>query len=143
MSEIQEILHKLISLMGFDDFSINFAPDSKRFSIFINNAQFLEKYLSQMVSDLDFILKTIARRRGLDLVFVDVNNYRKEREDLILKIAKAAAKKAVMDKAEVPLPPMNAYERRIVHSELAVHPDIKTESQGEGKERRVIIKPIE
>ena len=38
---------------------------------------------------------------------------------------------------------MNAYERRLVHVELAVHPDVRTESEGDGRERCVVIKPIE
>ena len=38
---------------------------------------------------------------------------------------------------------MNSYERRLVHVELAVHPSVTTESAGEGRERYVIIKPIE
>ncbi|MST04322.1 MAG: hypothetical protein EXS49_02020, partial [Candidatus Pacebacteria bacterium] len=45
-------------------------------------------------------------------------------------------------KSEVRLPAMNAYERRIVHTELAVRPDVKTESSGEGRERCVVIRPI-
>ncbi|KKS82539.1 MAG: R3H domain protein [Candidatus Wolfebacteria bacterium GW2011_GWC1_43_10] len=143
MNETQEILHKLISLMGFEDFSINFSQDSHRFSVFINDAPFLQRYLAHMVNDLDFVLKGIVRKKGLGPVFVDINNYRKEREDLIIKLAKAGARKAATAREKVILPPMNAYERRIVHTELAVHPDLKTESQGEGKERRVVIKPIE
>jgi predicted RNA-binding protein Jag len=38
---------------------------------------------------------------------------------------------------------MNSYERRIVHVELAIHPEVTTESMGVGKERYVIVKPIE
>lgn len=143
MKEIQEIIQKLISLMGFSDFSVNFSEDSKRFSVFINDAPFLDRQISNFVLDLNFIVKSIARKKGIDVSFVDINNYRKEREDIIIKLAKAAAKKVVVTKSQVILPPMNAYERRIVHAELAIHPDLKTESQGEGKDRRVIIKPIE
>jgi spoIIIJ-associated protein len=61
---------------------------------------------------------------------------------LIGELARAAAKKATATKTEISLPAMNSYERRLVHVELAVRPDVKTESAGEGKERYVIIKPI-
>jgi predicted RNA-binding protein Jag len=37
---------------------------------------------------------------------------------------------------------MNSYERRIVHVELAIHPNVKTESVGEGRERYIVIKPL-
>jgi spoIIIJ-associated protein len=75
-------------------------------------------------------------------VFLDVNNYREERKTLIAELARAAAKKAVATKNDIPLPTMNSYERRLVHTELAIHPEVKTESMGEGKERYVVIRPI-
>ncbi len=141
MREIHEILENLIKLMGFEECSVSFNEDSNRFSIFINDA-IVTRYAPQMVADLDFLLKMVSNKKGLGIVFVDINNYRKEREDLIVQLAKASAKKASVSKENVSLPPMNAYERRIVHSELAMHPDIKTESEGEGKERHIVIKPI-
>ncbi len=73
---------------------------------------------------------------------MDINNYRRERERLISELAKAAARKALMNKQEVKLPAMNAYERRIIHLELASRPDVKTESYGEGRERYIVVKPI-
>lgn len=143
MKEMQETIQNLINLMGFSDSSVSFAEDSKRFSIFINDGGgFLERNLPQFVSDMDFVIKMIAKKKFGSLVFIDVNNYRKEREDLIIKLAKAAAKKAVVNKEDVALPPMNAFERRIIHAELSMNPDIKTESMGEGKDRHVVIRPI-
>jgi spoIIIJ-associated protein len=143
MNEIKALLEQLIRLMGFNDFSISFIEDSKRYLIFINDAPFVERYTSQMITDLEFIVKMILNKKNLGIAYIDINNYRKEREELIIKLAKASAKKASVTKQEVSLPAMNAYERRIVHSELAMHPDLKTESSGEGKQRRVVIKPIE
>jgi spoIIIJ-associated protein len=141
--ETQQVLENLIRKMGFEDFSISFNEESRRFSVFINDVGGARRYLSQMVADIDFVLKTIVRKKELGNVFVDINNYRKEREDLIKKLARAAAKKASINKETVPLPPMNSFERRIVHSELSMHPDIKTESEGEGKTRHIMVKPIE
>lgn len=143
MEAMQKELETIIRLMGFSDFSVTCADESRRLSVFINDAPFLHRYLPQFVLDLDFLVKSIARQKGYDVCFVDVNNYRKEREDLIIKLAKAAAKKASTTVQPVGLPPMNAFERRIVHSELSMHPDIKTESEGEGKTRHIVIKPLE
>lgn len=143
METMKPVLENIIRSMGFSDFSVSYNDESHRFVVFINDAPFLQRFLPQMVADMDFILKSIARKNGEGLVFVDINNYRKEREDIIRKLAKAAAKKAVITKSMVPLPPMNAFERRIVHTELSMHPDIKTESQGDGKDRHICINPIE
>lgn len=143
MNEAKEIIEKLIALMGFYDYSVSYIEDSRRFLIFINDAPFLQRFLPQFISDFEFVIKMIFNKKNIDIAFIDVNNYRKDRETLIVKLAKAAAKKSSVTKQEVPLPAMNAYERRIVHSELSLHPDLKTESLGEGKQRHVIIKPIE
>jgi len=143
MQRVQQTLETLVGLMGFSDFSVTFNEESRRFSVFINDGPFLHRFLPQFVADLDFILKGIVRKEGGEAVFVDVNNYRKEREELIRKLARAAAKKSVVNKESVSLPPMNSFERRIVHSELSMHPDIKTHSEGEGKERHILVDPID
>jgi len=137
------LLEQFIRLMGFNDFSITFIEDSKRYLVFINDAPFLQRLAPQFITDLEYVFKMILNKKNLGIAYIDINNYRKDREELIIKLAKAAAKKASVTKQEVSLPSMNAYERRIVHSELAMHPDLKTESAGEGKQRHVVIKPIQ
>lgn len=139
---IEEMVQELISKMGFKDFSTSLQEDSKRISIFINDGSFLQKHLASFVSDFDSIIKLILKKRNQEFVHVDINNHKKEREVLIAKLAKAAARKAVATRQIIELPPMNAYERRIIHTELAIHPDLKTESRGEGKHRNVVIYPI-
>ncbi len=143
MEQEKQLLETLISKMGFEDFSVTPSQDSRRLLIFINDAPFLSHNLSGLVADLDFIFKSMLHKQGYDIVFIDINNYRKEREDIIIKLARAAAKKSAVTCKDIALPTMNSFERRIVHTELAMNPDIKTESDGEGKARHVVIKPIE
>ena len=81
-------------------------------------------------------------------LFIDDDAVRGERtphvlsafHHLVNQILRTAARKAAISKEAVELPPMNAYERRIVHMEIATHPELRTESEGLGKDRRVIIK---
>ena len=141
MEKLSETIKKLLELMGLNDFEINFNEPSKRFSITIDDhliAQDLPKFLE----DFEYLVNLISQKELQQKVWIDVNNYRRERERLIAELAKAAAHKAIINKEEIQLPPMNAYERRLVHLEIASHPDLKTESIGEGKDRRVVIKPI-
>ncbi|MEE8131710.1 MAG: R3H domain-containing nucleic acid-binding protein [Candidatus Paceibacterota bacterium] len=142
MQNLQNKLQKIIELMGFSDFSISYDAEGSRFLIFLNEGEGFKKLLPYFVADLDYLVKLIAKKNDIGAVFVDVNNYRRERENLILELARAAARKSIATKEEVSLPIMNAYERRLVHLELVNRPDINTESVGEGKERRVVIKPI-
>ena len=87
-------------------------------------------------------MNIMAKKLQLEKISVDVNNYKKERERLITELAKATARKALLQKEAIELPAMNAYERRLVHIELATRPDLKTESIGEGPARRIVIKPL-
>jgi spoIIIJ-associated protein len=142
MEKIESIIKEMIGMIGFDDFSVNYSVDGGRFSIFINDSFISENNLPAIMNSFDSVIKLIARKNSVDFVVVDINNYRRKREDLILEIARVTARKSVAEKQEMSLPVMNAYERRLVHTELAKHPDIKTESVGEGRERYVVIKPI-
>ena len=56
-------------------------------------------------------------------------------------IAKEAADQVFLSKEEKKLAPMSAYERRIIHAELSERTDIKAESQGDGFDRHIVIKP--
>ena len=73
---------------------------------------------------------------------IDINDYHKKRIDEIKDQARMHAQRVRYFKKEVEMPPMNAYERRIVHTVLQEYPDISTESSGEGFSRRVVIKPL-
>ncbi len=140
MDQLHSNIQKLIELMGFSDFSVSFEPESNRFLIFINDDDFLKNFLPNFVANFDYLVKLMAKKIGVEMVVVDINNYRRERENLILELARAAARKTTATKQEVALPMMNAYERRLVHLELVSYPDIKTESVGEGRDRYVTVK---
>ena len=142
MDKLLETNKKILELMGFSDWSAEAEPEGRRIRIFINESEWIKAWVPRLISDFELVLRLMAKKENAEYVFVDINNYRKERERLIVEIAKAAAKKAVFSKSPVSLPAMNAYERRLVHAELSSRPDIKTESIGEGSARYVIVKPI-
>jgi predicted RNA-binding protein Jag len=139
----ETLIKKMVELMGFRDYRIEIKPAEKRGSLFIyDGGNFLKENLPSIVESVNHLFQMIAKKNGTEIVFLDVNNYRQERENLIAELARAAAKKALATKGDVLLPAMNSYERRLVHVELAIHPEVTTESAGEGKERYVIIRPI-
>ena len=75
-------------------------------------------------------------------VVLDINNYRWQIEQRLRELAKKTAREVVMSKKSIKLPVMNAYERRIVHVELALHPNVATESEGRVPNRQVVVKPL-
>ncbi|MEK7195343.1 MAG: R3H domain-containing nucleic acid-binding protein [Patescibacteria group bacterium] len=139
-----EILVKnIVEYMGFKDYRVDMKPDQKKGSVFIyDTPNFMKENLPLIVTGINHLLQMVARKSSQPPIFLDVNNYRQERENLIAELARAAAKKASQTKQEVSLPAMNSYERRIIHMELAVHPEVTTESIGIGKERYVIVRPL-
>ena len=97
----------------------------------------------QTLSDIQHLLKAILRHK-IDEHFyldVDVNDYKKKKIEYLKETVRSLADEVVLTKKEQTLAPMSAYERRIVHLELAHREDITTQSIGEGPERRIVIRP--
>lgn len=105
------------------------------------------------VHALDYLVKKIAEKRMPPrgpspvteddhrvMFLIDVNDHRvKQIRDLQTK-AIMMAERARSFQYDVELTPMSAYERLIIHTTLQDAPNVKTESQGEGRNRRVVIK---
>ena len=72
-------------------------------------------------------------------VSIDVEGYKSRRHDKVVSMAHSAASRAVAQGRTVNLPPMSAYERRLVHIALREDDRIDTHSEGIDPERRVVI----
>ena len=70
---------------------------------------------------------------------IDTENYRKKREETLVRLAHGLARSVIRDKKSVTLEPMTANERRIIHSALQNNPKIKTYSVGEEPNRRMVV----
>jgi spoIIIJ-associated protein len=92
---------------------------------------------------LQYLVNRIVFKKPGDAtsVIVDAEGYRGRREDSLTDLARRLAEKAIRSGRPVPVEPMNAHDRRIVHMALAEHPEVTTESEGEGMARRVVIFP--
>ena len=106
----------------------------------------VEKHLSQVASgqvpEASGTSDESAGGEDKPHFLVDVNDYRsKQIKDLQAK-ALMMAERARSFQYDVELSPMSAYERLIVHTTLQNVPAVKTESQGEGRSRRVVIRYI-
>lgn len=75
--------------------------------------------------------------------FIDVNDYRSSLSRTIATKASVFAERARSFKSSVEMEPMSAYDRLIVHEFLDGAPNIKTESIGQGRDRRVVIRYVE
>lgn len=98
------------------------------------------------LDSLQFLLQILLGRKlgeGEDFrVFVDVGGYRKEKDSKLEEMALQKADDARILGERVELPPMKPSDRRIIHLALMQFDDIKTESEGEGMDRHIVITPL-
>jgi spoIIIJ-associated protein len=97
-----------------------------------------------VLSDIQLLLRKIIKKKTDRDFFLnlDIDDYKKYKEDYIREMAQSAADEAVSQKEKKELPLAAAFDRRIVYLELSKRSDIKVESVGEGEERRIIITPL-
>lgn len=97
----------------------------------------------ETLDSLQFLSRLMASHklhRRVNFI-VDVEGFRKRREQALTRLAERMAEKARQRGEPITLEPMSAYERRIIHVTLRDAADVYTESAGEGKQRRVRIYP--
>ncbi|MBI5961429.1 MAG: Jag N-terminal domain-containing protein [Chloroflexi bacterium] len=97
----------------------------------------------ETLSALQYITRLIASRelqRRANIV-IDVEGYKTRREEMLRKLAKRMADQAIQTGRTVALEPMPPHERRIVHLALRDHPQVITQSIGEGEHRKITIVP--
>ncbi|MDD5720953.1 MAG: hypothetical protein PHT16_00690 [Candidatus Pacebacteria bacterium] len=75
-------------------------------------------------------------------VIIDINGFQKKHVENIRAIAHMMSERARYFKSNIEVDPMSAFERRIVHEFLSESNDLKTESIGFGRDRRVVIKYV-
>jgi len=97
----------------------------------------------QTLIEIQRLLKLVLKKKINQPFYVDldINNYKKKKIEYLKEIARSAADEVILLKETKELAPMSAYERRIIHMELAARPDVTSESLGEDSERRVAVKP--
>jgi spoIIIJ-associated protein len=97
----------------------------------------------QTLAEIQHLLRAILRKKITEPFFIDldINGYKKKKSEYLEELARSAADEVALTKKEKNLPPMSAYERRVIHLVLANRSDVTTESVGQEPERGVVVKP--
>lgn len=150
-SSIKEVIENILQLLNFSDAVVVVearTSDNERASytcditIGEDSKYLIGQYGAnlQAVQQLSSIL--VRKKVGHHIFFlVDVNAYRAEKNDLIVRDAREAGQRALSEKKPIVLRPMRPYERRIVHMTLADDEHVITESIGDKDDRKVVVKP--
>nr|WP_272899231.1 RNA-binding cell elongation regulator Jag/EloR [Caldalkalibacillus salinus] len=97
----------------------------------------------QTLDALQYLTNVVANRYTEDYVriILDAENYRKRRKETLQQLSDRMAKKVITTRAKVSLEPMNAAERKIIHTHLQSYAGVLTESEGREPNRHVVILP--
>jgi spoIIIJ-associated protein len=148
--QIKEIVLALVSKIGLSARVEEVeGADEVRFVVRVPDAGFLIGGSGANLMALNHLVKKIASRQvfgdkaelGALSFSVDINDYQEQKNNSIREMAKMQAQRVRYFKKEILMSPMNAHDRRVVHSVLTEYPDIATESTGDEPNRRVVIKP--
>jgi spoIIIJ-associated protein len=152
MENLESIVKELLGAMGAPYRSVaqRDVAGQRVISIETDDGAQLIGNRGETIHALDHLAKKIAEQRSPKsetnsderepMVLIDVNDYQVKRiKDLQAK-ALMMAERARSFQYDVELSPMSSYERLIVHTTLQGAPHVRTESQGEGRNRRVVIK---
>jgi spoIIIJ-associated protein len=145
MDTIQQIISELLSHIGIQaDIGRSERNGTTVYNIRTEDAQLLIGANGAHLRAFEHLVRLLARRQGHDEAdthfVVDIEDYRKRREDFLKMLATRAAEEVRQRRCAIMLKPMSAYERRIIHLYVANYSDVMSESRGEGLERRVLIR---
>ena len=94
---------------------------------------------------IQYLVNLCAHRKGdgnskdFVKIVVDIEDYRRKREETLRSLARRMAAKAQKYKRNVVLEPMNPFERRIIHSEIQGMEDVSTHSVGSDENRKIVV----
>lgn len=97
----------------------------------------------QTLFEIQRLLRNVLNKKfqGNFYVNLDINDYKRNKMDYLKYMAKESADHVAVTRVPKQLPSMSSYERRVIHAELSQRTDVTTESQGEGFDRHIVIKP--
>ncbi len=142
---IEETIHDLLGKLKVEAKVSVTEEEDMHFNINLETPEtgLLIGYHGETLNSLQLFLGVILYRklgRWIHVV-LDVGDYRKMREESIKEMVTRIVGEVEQTGSPVVLPYLTPLERRIVHMMLSDHQNVVSESSGEGRERRVTIKP--
>lgn len=150
--QLSEILDNLLGMLLLEgSYEIEEADDSFSVSIETKDAGRLIGARGESLDSLQLLVnQMIAKKMGFfakgeeafgqKRVVIDVEGWRKQKEEELIKNAEAWGKQVLETGKEVELEPQSPWQRRLVHMIVGEMKGLSTESVGEGRDRHIVIK---
>lgn len=145
---IKDITEKMLKLLDVDgDFEVletkNAAGESVDIVLNTKDTGVVIGYHGDTLESLQLVLSLcVARKLGRFVrISIDVGDYKKNRTEWLKTLALETKQRVLSDGKEMVIPELKSWERRIVHLLLEGDEEVISESQGEGRDRVLIVKP--
>jgi len=148
---VKTVLEALLTMMGITASVVSETRPSieaegaapTTFNIMGDDLGILIGRRGQTLACLQHIVRLIVayQRKAWEPIIIDIEGYKQRRYEALQALAQRMAELVKVRETPFTLEPMPAYERRIIHLTLADHPDVTTQSTGEGEARKVVILP--
>lgn len=144
--ELGAIEAKLEELLTFFGYNVAVEAEEHGHTVQLNiqtsDGARLIGHRGETLAALQHIMNSMHQSSGeKHYIVVDVSGYKEARANRLAEKVQQDAKKVIETGEKHRLRPMNAAERRVVHMALADIDGVATESEGEGRDRRVVIVP--
>ncbi|WP_075983364.1 RNA-binding cell elongation regulator Jag/EloR [Bacillus massilinigeriensis] len=98
----------------------------------------------QTLNSLQYLTQLVINRHSDQYinVILDAEDYRKRRNETLIKLADRLAQKSIKTGKTVTLEPMPSYERKVIHTALMNNSRVKTYSDGYEPNRHIVISPV-
>ena len=138
-----DYLKDVIEKMGVQDVSFSAVQKGEATIIRLNGEKMgaLIGRRGETMESLSYLASLVANRLEGDYIKLglDVAGYRDKRESDLTALAQRIGAKVRRTGRSFAMEPMNPYERRIIHSAIGKMEGVRSESKGEGRDRRVVI----
>ena len=141
-SRVEEFLNEFVGkLANGTTYTLEIKEKCLYVSINGENLGTLIGYRGEALYALENILKAISNRNSENRVIVrlDIENYKEKRIKTLQDVANKKARIVEKTGKMITLEPMQAYERKIIHSFLQENPKVETRSIGQEPRRRIVI----
>ncbi|MBU2052321.1 MAG: KH domain-containing protein [Patescibacteria group bacterium] len=147
MDKLKKLSQELFQHLGVTPKAIKINQDKEAVSLDIDlpdqEAGILIGYHGETIAALQLLLNMMLYKQTGEWVklVVNIGDYREKRTDYLTFLAQETAVKVVESGEPLALYNLNPFERRIVHMALGEKKEVMTESQGEGKNRFLVVSP--
>ena len=144
-NNVEKFINEFLKNLGEEyKYDINIEKNEINVKIDGGNSGTLIGYRGETLNALQHILSLIANKHtsAKVRVLLNVDGYKEKREKTLEELALKVSKTVIRTNKSITLEPMNAYERKIIHSKLQDMTDIRTHSIGEEPHRRIVIEKV-